>query len=417
MEKDKKRKLMAVIIIIALILIIAGGLLWYYIFGPEQEIVVEVPEPILVDDFDEGATKGVFYERINSLGGYQGTWSKRPSYSLITKTTDPRRGESGQALKISFKKEAGWCGWYTLLEGIDASGHNVLTFWIKGEKGHEKFDIGIADMRMQELEIDAEYFGTINSFLDDGITTEWQKVRVPLSRIASTIDLDSLGSLVIWFKYGGEGVIYLEDIMFEYDPKIAEYEKMNRPQVKKDKRYPRSMWVWKLDPVVNKEGREELMDFCKQANIGILYLYFEKISPDYMDFNELGEFLKEAHKNHIEVESLIGNPTWALEEKHHLAIDWTKSFLDYNAQADDGARFDGASFDVEPYLALEWQVNRQKIKEEYIGLLAKIRAMIDKHNAEYKDDFVVGAAIPVFYTNEDGESLKPGYLNTWTTAP
>ena len=41
---------------------------------------------ILVDNFDEGETEGVYYNRKNSLDYYQGSWSKRPSYTLLSKS-------------------------------------------------------------------------------------------------------------------------------------------------------------------------------------------------------------------------------------------------------------------------------------------------------------------------------------------
>jgi hypothetical protein len=51
----------------------------------------EKPPFILVDNFDKGRTSGVFYERENSLGAYQGTWARRPSYAIITKSEEYRR--------------------------------------------------------------------------------------------------------------------------------------------------------------------------------------------------------------------------------------------------------------------------------------------------------------------------------------
>ena len=50
---------------------------------------------LLVDDFNAGETSGLYYRRLNSLGGYQGTWAKRPSYALITKSEVQRRGDEG----------------------------------------------------------------------------------------------------------------------------------------------------------------------------------------------------------------------------------------------------------------------------------------------------------------------------------
>jgi len=191
--------------------------------GSKPLTVKESKDYLLVDDFEKGQSSGIFYERKNSIGGYQGTWARRPSYSVITKLSDEREPKRGRYLAIEYKKEAGWAGWYTLLNNADVSNYNALTFWVKGAKGGEKFDIGLADARMQELEIDAVYAGPVDLFLPGGVTTEWHKVKVPISRVASQIDLNKMGSMVLWFKYG-EGKIYVDDIYFEFDKDVQKQQ-------------------------------------------------------------------------------------------------------------------------------------------------------------------------------------------------
>ncbi len=93
------------------------------------------PAPILVDDFETGQTQGIFGERKNRLDAFQGTWARRPSYTVMTKVLDTRPGCVGYSLRMEYNKVGGWCGWYTLLNGIDVSKHNCLTFWVKGERG------------------------------------------------------------------------------------------------------------------------------------------------------------------------------------------------------------------------------------------------------------------------------------------
>ena len=358
--------------------------------------------PIIVDDFDKGATSGVFFERKNSIGGYQGTWSRRPSYSLISKSETERRGAMGSGLAIEWKKEGGWCGWYTLLNGLDVSAYNCLSFWVKGERGREKFDIGIADSEMVDLGIDARYFGSIDSFLPRGVTTEWQEARIPLSRVASEIDLSKAGSLVINFPLGGSGKIYLEDIVIKDDPKIAEVEEYNLPQAKIDRAHPRSMWVWKTDPVNNRKAQEAILRFCERAAISKLYIYFGELSDEKEYRRHLSRFLELAHKKNIKVEALTGNPAWILPENHNLTLNWIKAFLEYNKQVPEKARFDGVSLDLEPYLLAEWEKDKEPVKKQYLEILEKCRQLIDP----YKQKFSFGVAIPVFLDKEDSGDLE-----------
>ncbi len=358
----------------------------------------DVPD-ILVDNFDEGKTDGLYYERSNSLGEYQGTWAKRPSFTIIDKSEIHRRGDTGKALVLHYKKESGWCGWYTLLGELDLSNLNVLSFWIKGDVGGERFDIGLIDRKRQALGMDAIYAGPVDAFLEGGVTREWQEVKVPLSRVGSDIDMTSVTNVVFWCRYGGEGMIYIDDMLFKYDLEIAADEAANMPQAKRSKWHPRSMWVWKVDPVVNVKARAEIIDTCKRAATDVIYLFFgdfdQHRDPQYTE--SLKEFLAECHQHGLSIELLTGNPNWALKKNHQTAINWLRPFLEFNRQQPPHLRFDGVSFDVEPYLADEWKTDKERIKVEYLELLQKLRDMIDSYSEQ---KFKLGCAIPVFYIDE-----------------
>ncbi|MFH0880092.1 MAG: hypothetical protein V2A34_10305, partial [Lentisphaerota bacterium] len=104
------------------------------------EVSNAAPAELVIDNFDKGLSHGVFTGRKNTVGAYQGTWARRPSYSLLRKSDVNRRGEQGKGAILEWKKEGGWCGWYSLLndaEGkpVDASSYNALCFWVKGENG------------------------------------------------------------------------------------------------------------------------------------------------------------------------------------------------------------------------------------------------------------------------------------------
>ncbi|MEI8175640.1 MAG: sugar-binding protein [Candidatus Omnitrophota bacterium] len=368
--------------------------------GSSVQAQKKIPDEILVDDFVIGQTSGVFSQRKNRVGSYQGTWAMRPSFSIITKTDKVRHNPKGQSLVIDYRKESGWAGYYSLLNNIDVTPYNTLSFWVRGENGGEKFDIGLADARMQALEIDAFFLGCATSFIKDGfVTKEWKEVKVPLARASSEIDLSKMGSFVLWFKYGGAGRIYIQDIKFKNDPEIANIEEYNAPQAPRDLVHPRSLWVWKIDPVSNKTQRKDLFQLCKRGNIEIVYLFFPEFTemPEPQYLAALAEYLKESHAHGIKVEALTGNPVWSLAQNHHLLTNWIKFFLEYNKDKPQEQRLDGISLDVEPYLTAEWEKDRERIKRDYIELLKKCRKLIDS----YKQDFKVGVAIPFFYDKED----------------
>jgi len=290
------------------------------------------PQDILVDDFETGQTQGLFGERKNRLDAFQGTWARRPSYSVITKVLDSRPGSVGYSLRLEYNKEGGWCGWYTLLNGIDVSRHNALTFWVKGEHGGERFDIGLADDSMQDLEIDASYIGPVNAFIPGGVKTEWQKVRIPLQSLRSDLNLTRMGSLVLWFRYEGKGAVQIDDVAFAYDDEVERIQKENTPVAEKDPRAPRAMWIWKTDPINSRpEVRKELFDFAERTAMQVFYIYLgeEPVSKSSAENQKaLGQFLKECHAKGIEVHALQGNPLWALKRFHPEALPSRGAGLD-----------------------------------------------------------------------------------------
>lgn len=375
-------------------------------FVSEPLIEVEItPQNILVDHFDLGATSGIFKERFNALGTYQGSWAKRPSYTLLSKSPTVRRGNKGRSLVIDYYKDGGWCGYYTLLAGIDVSGFNTLSFWVKGETGGEQFDIGLADQKMQELEIDAVYVGSVNHFLPKGVTPEWQEVKVPLTKIAAEVELQSMGSFVLSFRYEGKGRVYLEDIMFKNDPEAERILAENAPRAERDPDHPRSLWVWDIDPAQNLRARKELLTLCARAAIQNLYLYIGDFSEkeDVEFARRLESFLREAHRRRLHVEALTGNPIWQFEENHETALRWVRSFLEFNKYRSQEARLDGISLDVEPYLDQKWNEDREGVKSSFLALLKKIRALIN----EYPDQkFRFGVVAPIFYSAEGPDFEK-----------
>jgi len=364
-----------------------------------------VPEELVVDNFDKGRTSGIFSDRVTTLGTFHGTWAKRPSWTVITKSAEDKIGETGMSLVVEFDKKEGWCGWYTLLGGADVSPYNTLSFWVKGAEGGERFDVGLADKNMQDLEIDAVYAGPVMSFLPKGrITREWQQVKVPMAKIGSEIDLNSMGSIVFWFKDRARGKIYVDDVKFLNDAETGKMADYNFPTVERDAKLTRSLWVWKIDPVLNLKQRKGLFKLCERADISVIYLYFGASPKDEgaEHLKKLAGFLRECHARHIEVEALTGNPVWALKEYHHVALDWVKGFLEYNKGRPKEERVDGVSLDVEPYLTQEWNTKRDVVKKDYMEFVKRCRELIDG----YKEKFIFGMAIPIFYNREDGGAFE-----------
>ena len=116
--------------------------------------------------------------------------------------------------KITYDKKdfTSWAGVYLFISG-DISNYNALSFLVKGEKGKEKFEIGLKDFEAFYNELDATIAGPVSRYLPNGITTEWQVVIIPLDHFPN-LDLANTVSLILLFNELGNGKFWLDEVQF-----------------------------------------------------------------------------------------------------------------------------------------------------------------------------------------------------------
>ena len=198
--------------------------------GSHTEVNAEaIPtSPLVIDNFDKGTTAGPWYERTTTIGAIHGPFVQAPSKCSIRKSKEFRRGDAGLGLLVEWEcKNAGWCGYYSLLENaqgkpVDVSDYTFCSFWIKGATGGESFTIGFTDHDMKKNEEDALVIGHVSDFLANPVNQEWQEVKIPLSTLSEKLDRSAMGGLVLMFESETEGTVYLEDITFTNEPSSPE---------------------------------------------------------------------------------------------------------------------------------------------------------------------------------------------------
>jgi hypothetical protein len=165
---------------------------------------------LLLDNFD--------FSYLNLLGRKTNTYKKLPSVCLHSLDDKVFYGDSGKSLRLDFDKQGtGWSGYYSMLnqvdgEWFDLSEFDKVSFMVKGAKGGENFEIGMADKNWVIIG-DSLKGGTIGDYLPGGVTTEWQEVVIPLSNFG-LLDLTEMGSFVINFITKHRGTIWIDDLKF-----------------------------------------------------------------------------------------------------------------------------------------------------------------------------------------------------------
>ena len=102
------------------------------------------------------------------------------------------------------------------LNEADQSKQDELSFWLRGENGGERFDVGLRDAEGHEIK-----FAITNHVPDGTVSTNWFRVRIPLKSYAvsgnpnNDVRLTFLGDFSVQFAQ--PGVVYIEDLAFVGD--------------------------------------------------------------------------------------------------------------------------------------------------------------------------------------------------------
>lgn len=389
-------------------------------FSPRTDAQQPGKNVLLVADFDQGIR--------NHLGGYYNKFERSPSASSTFLSHDVRRGGGGRSLRVSVdRQEEGFCGvWMHLFDFraplrdrqyFDSRGYKYLSFWVRGEKGGERFTVKLADEKWV-LQEDALPVGDVNEFLRRGVTTQWQEVRIPLERF-TLLHKDRLGGVTLDFDTPGKHTVYIDDVAFKTSRRahIPVTPKSDTTEIAKPQ-YPRAMWVWSTrDLLLKDQPRADLFEFCRRENINQLWLQLLYAFEPGFDLNtvptkglpknvkcivhyrdEFRRFLREAHEKGIAVHVLDGYPEYAQKEFHALPLAIVDAVIDFNNQSQPGERFDGLHFDNEPYLLIGTRdrARYKQILREFLDLNSKCQQKVRE-----KSEMVFGVDIPFFWHDRD----------------
>lgn len=169
---------------------------------------------IIVDNFEKPGKQ-------NSLGGDFGAFADDKKLGhcylfFIQNKEKDKLGESKYSLYLQWdtSKEGAYGGYWTNLKHLNLEDFNYVSFYVKGVKGGEKFKVGLRG----KLDSTYETKMLIDKALKKGVTTEWQKVTIPLKWFKAIQDWYDVNIFSINFEhaFGSEkGAILVDEIIFE----------------------------------------------------------------------------------------------------------------------------------------------------------------------------------------------------------
>ena len=166
---------------------------------------------LVLDTFNAGS-------KPNALGGDFGSWNVDPQdrtqYTRDSFNQPNALGGSGYCLRLDYDVDSpnpAYNGFWSKLNRVDLRSYQALTFYVKGDS-HRGFT------RTFRIEL-KNVHGETGRTLVQGVTNQWQAVRVPLGAFAGLTDWRRMTEFVIVFDdlttEPKTGTLYLDELVFE----------------------------------------------------------------------------------------------------------------------------------------------------------------------------------------------------------
>lgn len=164
-----------------------------------------------------------------------------------------------------------------------------------------------------------------------------------------------------------------------------------------------STWLWNTNEIVTNP--DKILNFLSTNNIKDLYLQINYS----LKADTYKRFIKKASMKNISVHALDGSSSWVFNDginKQKAFFDWVISYQRISASNE---KFKGIHLDIEPYLTLEYKINRDKTLENYQNLL------LNAVNNSKSLSLPLAIDIPfwfdgVSYTNKYGTGLVADWI-------
>ena len=268
------------------------------------------PEGIVLKDVPPLPEGTVLFDAEAKFGrrGRFGGYAMRPSKYGVHYDRKVHLAGSEEGMFFRYRKfpDPSFSGAYLIVLG-DLSRFSAISFWIKGAKGGETFEIGVNDTISNKRE-DAVLAGSIHRYLPQGLTTEWQEVVVPLEDFFGA-DFSRTYSIVFNFNEEGEGTFWIDRLRFHEQPLVdREAQIVSKEELllddfdhsnmnllgRKANAYKRLPSVCEFsrveDPRVGKHGRSLRLDFEKQGTGWCgYYTLLNQIDGAYFDLTPYKE--------------------------------------------------------------------------------------------------------------------------------
>ena len=357
-----------------------------------------VPFPLLAAEPSAPALSLWSFEQgiSNEWAGHYNVYQREPSWTRTYLDPAMVRPGHGHSLRVTVHQDAkGFCGlWMDLAGGVgtskdshDASSYRYLSFWIKGERGGEDFELTLADAARAE---NSESLAPLRltNYLPGGVTRNWQEVLIPLTNYL-TLDMSHLARLILHFTTPGDYRFYLDEIALKQEKDSPVVSRSPAPRQAPGDSVSggnRALWVWKTRDLFDAQARDQFLAFCSAHHLRDIYLSVEFAHPkedpsqplEIPTAPQVRELVERLHRQDLKVEALAGTPEWAMKKNHAAALAAAQAVVEFNRAGPAAARFEGVHYDVEPYLLMGYDDPPfgRRVREEFLEMVEQVRARV-----------------------------------------
>ncbi len=163
-------------------------------------------DTILIDNFNQKKST-------NALGQLTTTFVDTTGGTITTEFTRKNAHGNGHSLALRYDVPgaAGYAGYISNVPALDLRGYQTLTLFLKGDDDRQDALVGLRDLSGLERKI------PISLYLPDGITTDWQKVTIPLVAFSDDLAWSSVDAVTLSFEHQlhSGSTLYVDDIGFD----------------------------------------------------------------------------------------------------------------------------------------------------------------------------------------------------------
>ncbi|GAB3466708.1 hypothetical protein GCM10027321_33150 [Massilia terrae] len=161
---------------------------------------------------------------------------------------------------------------------------------------------------------------------------------------------------------------------------------------------PRATWIWRAAQW--QDDGDALLSWAREQGIGLLFITVPTSADGVREPEQLASFVQGAHRQHIAVWSVDGDPHMVLPSEQAAAVRLAQAYASYNSKADAAARLDGIQFDIEPYLLGQYHLAPDAWNQRYLALAQALRAAAGPLHLDFvvpfwwagRDDLLAGLA-------------------------